>query len=143
MVQPLVPPQTPSIEEPQQPVPIMTESMEDPSLIAAASLPIAESPMPPDMSVPLEPSVSDLGSIMPSVDESDMISGTGEAPSLTTEMPQIPPADVSQVLGPTIEDQHLPPAPVDTALPPAHPDLPQMENMGYDQVCFWITREKF
>jgi hypothetical protein len=69
---------------------------------------------------------------MSAVDQSDMIGAgaSSEHPLLGMEMPQIPANEVSSLLGSTEEpadEQHH-----EDALPAS--DLPQMENMGYDQV---------
>lgn len=123
------------------------EPVETPSLVVPEPVPAAASPVPQDVSMAPEPSVPDLSSILPSVDTSEIIGVPTEAPSLIPEMPQIPPADVSNLLGGAIDEQNLQ-APPQTPLPPPTPsvptdenvlppsDLPQMENMGYDQVRY-------
>lgn len=69
-------------------------------------------------SVPEEPAVPDL-------------SGIVEPPPV--EMPQIPPSEVSSLLGtseevPVIQEQPVQPATPEQSVP----GMPQMENMGYD-----------
>lgn len=88
-----------------------------------AQLPPTASPVPMPVQ---EPAVPDISSIMSAVDQSAMMNA-GAAPSenplLSMEMPQIPANEVSSLLG---TDHHEP-------LPPTD-GMPQMENMGYDQV---------
>ncbi|XP_011499866.1 PREDICTED: double-strand-break repair protein rad21-like protein 1 isoform X2 [Ceratosolen solmsi marchali] len=130
----------PADEEPPSPPPAdithpstVSEPVEQPSMQAVQELSSEPSPVhQPEVSLPQEPAVPDISSIMSAVDQSDMIGAgaSSEHPLLGMEMPQIPPNEVSSLLGSTEEhvdeQQHH-----DDALPPS--DLPQMENMGYDQ----------
>ncbi|XP_014208910.1 double-strand-break repair protein rad21 homolog isoform X2 [Copidosoma floridanum] len=84
----------------------------------------------PDASIPPEPPVPDISSIMSAVDQADMI-GAGTSAGVEdqlfgAEMPQIPPNEVSSLLGTHDE-------PMDQQQPPPDDGMPQMENMGYDQ----------
>ncbi|XP_015590228.1 double-strand-break repair protein rad21 homolog isoform X2 [Cephus cinctus] len=109
------------------------ESIEVSSMIPPTPLPSAPSPMPPEVSLPVEPSVPDISGIIPSVEPSEIIGGPPETPTLGLEMPQIPPADVSSLLG-APEEQPVPQTPTQPGEVPLQPsELPQMENMGYDQ----------
>ncbi|XP_043286205.1 double-strand-break repair protein rad21 homolog [Venturia canescens] len=144
--QPGIPPvlstsQLPSLEE--QPASVIAETQETSLLIPATPAPVDESIPQPEVSVPAEPSVSDISSILPSVDSSEMhVPPTEEAPSLPTEMPQIPPADVTNLLGVPPEEEIQPPASVqpevDVPILPSS-ELPQMENMGYDQAQHQVS----
>lgn len=112
---------------------ISTEMVEAPSMIPSTPLPSVPSPMPSEVPLPAEPSVSDISGIIPSVEPIDTIGAPPETPSLRLEMPQIPPGEVSSLLG-TTEEQAVPPTtvqPEDSSLQSS--ELPQMENMGYDQ----------
>ncbi|XP_046435735.1 double-strand-break repair protein rad21 homolog [Neodiprion fabricii] len=113
---------------------VASEMMEIPSIVPPTPLPPPRSPIPPEVSLPPETSVADISAILPSVESIESMSLPPETPSLNNvEMPQIPPAEVSSLLG-TDEQQQpqvLPVQPEDVSLQPS--ELPQMENMGYDQ----------
>lgn len=110
---------------------VASEMMEVPSIVPPTPLPPPRSPIPPEVSLPPEASVADISAILPSVESIEAMSLPPETPSLSLEMPQIPPAEVSSLLGTTDQPQPLPVQPEDTSLQPS--ELPQMENMGYDQ----------
>lgn len=110
---------------------VNSEMMEVPSILPSTPLPPPRSPIPPEVSLPPEATDSDISAILPSVDSIAAMTLPPETPSLGVEMPQIPPADVSSLLG-TTDQQVLPVQPEDQSLQPS--ELPQMENMGYDQV---------
>lgn len=113
---------------------IVSEQVEHPNLRALHEMPsVAPSPVhQPEVSLPQEPAVPDISSIMSAVDQSSDQSGVPVAdthPLLGMEMPQIPPNEVSSLLGTT--DEH--PENHEAPLPPTD-GMPQMENMGYDGV---------
>lgn len=88
----------------------------------------------PDVPLPAEPSVSDMSSIVPSAESSE-VPPTTEAPLASSESA---PAEVGSILG-THEEQQVSPAQTqETASVAQTSDMPQMENMGYDQVS-WHT----
>lgn len=106
------------------------EAVEIPSIITQHNLP-AESSISSEVPLPAEPSVSDISSIVPSREPSVVAPPTTETPLLSSEISQIAPAEVSSVLD-THEEAQVPPqeeavSAIQTS------DLPQMENMGYDQ----------
>ena len=147
------------------------EVAEAPSLIPQTPMP--QTPMPPEISLTQEPSVPDISGMMSSVIEpSGIMEPVPEVPTLGMDIPQIPPSDVSSLLGTTEEPPPPMPQPEDHSLQlsqsqilseqnldhlqqlqipemiPQVPEqiediqqmedmshLPQMENMGYDQVC--------
>lgn len=71
---------------------------------------------------------------MAPVEPSEIIEPTSEVPPMGMEMPQIPPGDVSSLLGTDDQPPAMTPAPTHDL----SDGLPQMENMGYDQVRFLI-----
>lgn len=75
-----------------------------------------------DANLTHEPAVPDISSIMSGVNQSGLV--PTDSHLLGMEMPQIPPNEVSSLLG--HDDHHD--QPVDTN------GIPQMENMGYDHV---------
>lgn len=107
--------------------------MEIPNIIAQQNL-SSESSIPPEVSLPVEPSVSDISSIVPSGEPSEVVPPTTETPLLGSEIPQIAPAEVSSILD-THEESQVPStlAQEEAAIVQTS-DMPQMENMGYDQV---------
>lgn len=111
---------------------IATETVEVPSIVPP-TVPAAESPIPPEVTLPEEPSVPEISAVAPS-DEPTEVPVTQPEASLTLEMPQIPPAEVSSILG-AAEEEAIPPTPAPPIEVPALPssEMPQMENMGYDQ----------
>ncbi|XP_011862112.1 PREDICTED: double-strand-break repair protein rad21 homolog [Vollenhovia emeryi] len=115
--------------QPPQPTPAdisqLNEAVEIPNIIAQHNL--SESSVAPEVSLPAEPSVSDISSIVPSGEPSDVPPIT-ETPLLGSEIPQIAPTDVG-----THEEPQIPlmSAQEDATVPTS--DMPQMENMGYDQ----------
>lgn len=117
--------------------PMNAEAVEMPNIIAQQSIPALESPVPPEVSLPAEPSVSDISSAVPSAESSKILPPTSEASLLGSEIPQIAPAEVNSILS-EHEEPQVPPTPAQqeeaaaTAVQPS--DMPQMENMGYDQV---------
>ncbi|XP_012522040.1 double-strand-break repair protein rad21 homolog [Monomorium pharaonis] len=124
------------IRQPQPPQPTPTEfsqpNEEVPNIIAQHNL-SSETPVLPEVSLPAEPSVSDISSIVPSGEPSEVASVVTETPLLGSEIPQIAP-EVSSILGtheqpqvPSTSTQEEAAAIVQTS------DMPQMENMGYDQ----------
>lgn len=114
------------------------EAVEVPSMITQQSLPASESPVPPEVPLPAEPTVSDISSIVPSMETSEVVPPTSEASLLGSEIPQIAPAEVSSILGTHEEQGQVPSTPAQEETTPASAiqpsDMPQMENMGYDQV---------
>lgn len=113
---------------------ITTEAVEVPSIVPP-TVPSAESPVPPEVTLPAEPSVPEISGIEPSVESTEVPVTQSETPSLGLEIPQIPPAEVSSILG-AAEEEAVPPTPAppteDPVIPPT--TMPQMENIGYDQV---------
>lgn len=101
------------------------DAVEMPSIIAQHSLP-SES-VPGEVPLPTEPSVSDISSIVPSAESSEV--PPTETPLLGSE---IAPAEVSSILGAHVESQV--PSTQEDAAAMQTSDMPQMENMGYDQV---------
>ena len=89
--------------------------------------------MPSEVSLPVEPSVSDISSIVPSGEPSVIVPPNTETPLLGSEIPQIAPAEVSTILG-THEEQVPSTSAQEEAAIIQTSDMPQMENMGYDQV---------
>lgn len=108
--------------------------MEIPNIIAQQNL-SSESSILPEVSLPVEPSVSDISSIVPSGEPSEVVPPTIETPLLGSEIPQIAPAEVSSILG-THEEPQVPStsAQEEAVTTVQTSDMPQMENMGYDQV---------
>ena len=114
------------------------EYTEAPSVLQNQDIPIAPTPVSSEVPLPQEPTVPDISSIMSSVDQSDNLLGL--------EMPQIPPNEVSSLLG-TAEDHHPEPLqssnmPQSSILPQhnnisQNSNMPQMENMGYDHVIIF------
>lgn len=138
----------------------MGEVADAPSLIPQTPMPAT--PMPAEVSLPQEPSIPDISGMMASVEPSEIMEPVPEVPALSMDIPQIPPSDVSSLLGtneepiPQTEEQlphqtplhpgpsvdHLQqmqiPEPIPTQIQeieqlPDMSHLPQMENMGYDQ----------
>lgn len=73
---------------------------------------------------------------MPSAEPSEVVPPISETPLLGLEIPQIAPAEVNSILN-VNEEAQVPQAPAQeeaatTVVQPS--DMPQMENMGYDQV---------
>ncbi|KAG7213135.1 hypothetical protein KM043_002451 [Ampulex compressa] len=121
--------QPPAVEIAQ---PVVLEPVEVPSIAPPVSLPTAESPVPPEVTLPAEPSVADITTIVPPVEQAEVISPATEM-LVSTEMPQIPAAEVSSLLG-TTEEPVIPPTPAQPEISPVQTtEMPQMENMGYDQ----------
>ncbi|XP_020706770.1 double-strand-break repair protein rad21 homolog isoform X2 [Athalia rosae] len=110
---------------------VASEMMEVPSIVPPTPLPPPRSPIPPEVSLPPETPVPDISAMLPSVDSIDQMALPPVTPSLSMEMPQIPPAEVSSLLGTTEQPQALPEQTEETSLQPS--ELPQMENMGYEQ----------
>lgn len=108
---------------------VAIEAVEVPSIVPQPCLPPAESPVPPEVSLPAEPSVSEISGIVPPIEEAEMIPPAPEAPLIPSEIPEIPPTEA--LAAP--EEPIVPPTPVEpeVGVPPA--EMPQMENMGYDQ----------
>lgn len=98
--------------------------MEIPNIIAQHNF-SAESSIP-EVSLPTEPSVSDVSSIVPPGEPSEVPPIT-ETPLLGSEIPQMPaePHEESQMPSTSAQEDA---AAMQTS------DMPQMENMGYDQV---------
>ncbi|XP_011061140.1 PREDICTED: double-strand-break repair protein rad21 homolog [Acromyrmex echinatior] len=120
--------------QPAQPTPVeinQPNESEIPNIIAQQNL-SSESSMPPEVSLPVEPSVSDISSIVPSGEPSVIVPSTTETPLLGSEIPQIAPAEVSSILG-THEEQVPSTSAQEEAATIQTSDMPQMENMGYDQ----------
>ncbi|XP_011636688.1 double-strand-break repair protein rad21 homolog [Pogonomyrmex barbatus] len=134
-------PQDDEIKQPPQPAqptpdisqPSMNEAVEIPNIIAQHNL-SSESAVPPEVSLPAEPSVSDISSIVPSGEASEIVPPITETPLLGSEIPQIAPAEVSSILG-THEEAQIPSTSTqeEAATTVQTSDMPQMENMGYDQ----------
>ncbi|XP_033230081.1 double-strand-break repair protein rad21 homolog isoform X3 [Belonocnema kinseyi] len=112
------------------------ELAEAPSLIPQTPMP--QTPLPPDVSLPQEPSVPDISGMMGSVDQSGIIEPVPEVPVLgmdIPQMPQIPPSDVSQLLGtaeePPPPTPQMPPMQPMTPMPPMQPmtPMPSMQPM--------------
>lgn len=88
-----------------------------------------------DENISQEPVVPDISSMMSAIDQSNIIgAGLSTAPNdqlFRAEMPQIPANEVSSLLGTNDEaiDQQQPLI-IDN-------NMPQMENMGYDQVKYF------
>ncbi|XP_011685229.1 PREDICTED: double-strand-break repair protein rad21 homolog [Wasmannia auropunctata] len=125
-------PQDDEIRPPPQPAQptsaeFQSNEAEIPNIIAQHNL-SSESSMPPEISLPAEP--SDISSIVPSGELSE-VPPTTEAPLLGSEIPQIAPAEVNSILG-THEEPQVPSAQEEAATVQTS-DMPQMENMGYDQ----------
>lgn len=107
--------------------------MEVPSIVPQSSLPPTESPIPPEVSLPTESSVSEISGIVPPIEEVEMVSLPSEAPLLPSEIPEISTNDAIT----TSEEPVVPSTPVESEVTPAPPvEMPQMENMGYDQVNY-------
>lgn len=90
---------------------------------------LSSEPVPHEESLPAEP--SDIGSIMLSGEPSEVVPSITETPLLGSEMPQTVPTEVSaheEPQVPSTSAQEDPVSAVQTS------DMPQMENMGYDQV---------
>ncbi|XP_017795275.1 PREDICTED: double-strand-break repair protein rad21 homolog [Habropoda laboriosa] len=113
------------------PVEAAPEAVEVPSIVPQPSLPLAESPIPqPEVSLPTEPSVSEISGIVPPVEEAEMVPLPSEAPLLPPEIPEIPTTETVAIP----EEPIVPPTPIEPEVIPAVPtEMPQMENMGYDQ----------
>lgn len=95
----------------------------------------AQTPARPDLSTTHESGIPDIGNMsMAPVEPSEIIEPTSEVPPMGMEMPQIPPGDVSSLLGTDDQPPAMTPAPTHDL----SDGLPQMENMGYDQVRFLI-----
>jgi len=105
--------------------------VEIPNIIAQQNL---SSELPLEVSLPAEPSVSDISSIMPSGEPSEVVPPITEPPLHGSEIPQIAPNEIS-----THEEPQVPStsAQEDTATTVQTSDM-QMENMGYDQVSWKI-----
>ncbi|KAK1134970.1 hypothetical protein K0M31_007736 [Melipona bicolor] len=111
------------------PVDATPETVEVPSIVSQASLPPAESSIPPsEVSLPIEP-VSEISGMMPPVEEVEMVPAIPEASLLPSEIPEITPSEVIT----TPEESVVPPAPIESEVTPTPVEMPQMENMGYDQ----------
>ncbi|XP_017878387.1 double-strand-break repair protein rad21-like protein 1 [Ceratina calcarata] len=113
------------------PIDVATEAVEVPSIVAQTSLPPAESPVPqPEVSLPAtEPSVSDVSNVVPPIEEVEMTPQAIET-SVIQEVPQFPPTEAAAAP----EEPVVPPASVEPEATPAPAsEMPQMENMGYDQ----------
>ena len=108
---------------------VTLEAVEVPSIVPQPSLPPAESPVPPEVSLPAEPSVSEISGIVPPVEEAEMIPPAPEAPLIPLEIPEIPPTEA--LVAP--EEPIVPPTPVEPEVGVPTAEMPQMENMGYDQ----------
>ncbi|XP_014616388.1 PREDICTED: double-strand-break repair protein rad21 homolog [Polistes canadensis] len=126
------PPQSIPAVEISQPL-ITAETVEVPS-IPPQTVSSAESPVPPEVTLPAESSVPEISGIVPSVESTEVPVTQPETPSLGLEMPQIPPAEVSSILG-AAEEEAVPPTPAAPVKVPAMSPstMPQMENIGYDQ----------
>lgn len=111
---------------PTPPMEVTPEAVEVPSIVTP-TVPTAVSPVPPEVSLPAES--SEISGLVSAVEEAEMVPQVPEAPLLPTEIPPIPTAEIL----PAPEELAVPPTPVEpeVALPPT--ELPQMENMGYDQ----------
>ena len=88
-----------------------------------------QTPIPPDVSLPQEPSVPDISGMMASVDQSSgLMESVPEVPVLgmdIPQMPQIPPSDVSQLLGTGEEPPPPTPQIPQIAHPEEHLQIPQ------------------
>ncbi|XP_003689657.1 double-strand-break repair protein rad21 homolog [Apis florea] len=112
------------------PIETVPETVEVPSIVPQSSLPPTESPIPPEVSLPTESSVSEISGIVPPIEEVEMVSLPSEAPLLPSEIPEISTNDAIT----TSEEAVVPSTPVESEVTPAPPvEMPQMENMGYDQ----------
>lgn len=113
------------------PIDLVPETIEVPSIAPQPSLPLEEPQIPPpEISLPAEPSLSEISGIVPPVEEAEMTPVVPEAPMVPTEMPEIPQPEA--VVAP--EEPVAPVIPVEPEVPAAAPaEMPQMENMGYDQ----------
>ncbi|XP_077258725.1 RAD21 cohesin complex component verthandi [Temnothorax americanus] len=117
--------------QPAQPTPDISQSNEAdiPNIIAQQNL-SSESAIPPEVSLPAEPSVSDISSIVPSGEPSEVLPPITETPLLGSEMPQVAPGEVSAHEEPQVPSTS---AQENAATTVQTSDMPQMENMGYDQ----------
>ncbi|XP_076628581.1 RAD21 cohesin complex component verthandi isoform X1 [Colletes latitarsis] len=111
------------------PMDIVSEAVEVPSIVSQPSLPLAESPVPPEVSLPAEPSVSEISGIVPPVEEIEMIAPVPDAPLIFPQIPEIPSTET--LVAPEELVPSTPAEPEVSAVPPT--EMPQMENMGYDQ----------
>ncbi|KAL0126584.1 hypothetical protein PUN28_005146 [Cardiocondyla obscurior] len=114
--------------QPPQPTPDINQlnEAEIPNIIAQHSLPSESAP--PEISLPAEPSVSDISSIVPSGEPSEVVPSTSEAPLLGSEIPQIAPTETAH------EEPQIPSTSTqEDAAAAVQTSNMQMENMGYDQ----------
>ncbi|XP_076239428.1 RAD21 cohesin complex component verthandi [Calliopsis andreniformis] len=115
---------------PPTPMEIASEAVEVPSIVPQPPIAAPESPIPPEVSLPAEPSVSEISAIVPPVEEAEMVPQVPEASLIAPEIPEIPTTET--LVAP--EEPVAPPAPVEPEISVAPPaEMPQMENMGYDQ----------
>lgn len=103
---------------------VNAEAVEVPNIIAQQSLPASESPVPPEVPSLSEPSVSDVSSAVPPAETSEVIPSTSK---------EIAPAGVDLILGIQEKSQVLI-SQQEEAVDIQSSNMPQMENMGYDQV---------
>lgn len=104
------------------------ETVEIPNIIAQQSLPSSGSPISSDVPLPVEPSISGISNIMPSMESSNLVvppPNVSETSLLGSEI--APNNEISSILG-THEQAQIQSTAEETAS-----DMPQMENMGYDQ----------
>ena len=112
------------------PVDVAPEAMDVPSIVPQPSLPSAESPVPqPEMSLPTESSVSEISGIVPPIEEADMVPVVPETSLIPSEIPEIPPNEAITAS----EEPVVPPTLIEPEVVPTPVEMPQMENMGYDQ----------
>ncbi|XP_012271464.1 double-strand-break repair protein rad21 homolog isoform X2 [Orussus abietinus] len=115
---------------------LTVEAVEPPSVIPPVPAPTPEGPpIPAEVTLPSETSVPDISTMLPSVESTEIMGVPPETPSMSIEMPQIPPAEVSSILGTAEEEPPLPPVipQPEEIITPQPAEMPQMENMGYDQ----------
>lgn len=127
----------PPAPAPPPPVEVAPEAVEVPSIVPP---PLAESPVPlPEVSLPLEPSVPEISGMVPLVEEAEIVpSIPPEVPLISPHVPEIPPTE--SIVPP--EEPIVPPTPAESELPAAPPtEMPQMENMGYDQVSYIFFKQ--
>lgn len=127
-------PQDDEIKQPPQPPQPNPVDVSQPSMnVDAVEIPSMQHSLQLESSIAAEASTepSDISNIVPSAESSE-VAPTTEAPLLGTEMPQIAPAEVSSILGTHEEPQAS--AQEEAAVGAVQTsDMPQMENMGYDQ----------
>ncbi|XP_043462432.1 double-strand-break repair protein rad21 homolog isoform X1 [Leptopilina heterotoma] len=132
---------------------IGAEPVDGPSLIPQTPMPAT--PMPGDVSLPQEPSIPDISGMMASVEPSEIMEPVPEVPAaLSLDIPQIPPSDVSSLLGtndelpiPQADEQlehpsqtplhhgssmeHLPQIPISEPIPNQMQELEQLQDMSH------------